>query len=136
MSNLQVCYYTKDHEWIRIESVPADGIGVLATIGITNFAQGELGDLVYIDLPKTGSNLVAGKSFCVVESTKAASDVYAPLDATVVKVNEALTPQPDLVNKSPEADGWLCQVRIKNEEPLTKLLSAEQYQAFLSGSNT
>jgi glycine cleavage system H protein len=122
--------YTKEHEWILVESEE----GAISTIkvGITEFAQSELGDLVFVDLPKVGANLEKGKAFCVVESTKAASDVYAPVAGTVSEVNSELSNSPDLVNQSPYEKGWLAIIKDVKAEDLSELMSAEQYQSYLS----
>jgi glycine cleavage system H protein len=113
--------YTKDHEWIKVE-------GDTVTVGITAFAQDELGEIVFIELPDVGSDIGVSDSLCVVESTKAASDVYAPLSGKVSAVNEALQDQPDLVNSSPYADGWMVKLSGVSEEEVAKLLTVEQYK--------
>ena len=118
--------YTKDHEWIKIE-------GDLARVGITEFAQSELGELVFVDLPKVGKILEVGKAFCVVESTKAASDVYAPISGTVKEANSALESNPDLVNSSPYTDGWLAVIENFDKAAVEALMSASEYEQLLSG---
>lgn len=119
--------YTKDHEWVRRE---ADGTFV---VGITDHAQHQLGELVYVELPEVGQALRPGDSMAVVESTKAASDVYAPLAGTVAAVNPALTSQPELVNSDPYGDGWL--VRVQSDAAPKDLLDAAAYTALLAAGN-
>lgn len=115
------CRYTKDHEWVRME----DG---LAVVGITEFAQAELGELVFVELPTAGKHVAQHATMCVVESTKAASDVYSPLTGTVVGINEALSTDPGLINSSPYTEGWLVKLSGVSELELNALMSAEQYQ--------
>lgn len=112
--------YAKSHEWLKLE-------GQEATIGITDFAQEQLGDLTFVDLPKVGAQLKAGQEFGSVESVKAASEVYAPVAGTVVAVNEALNNSPELINKAPYSDGWI--IRVKVESAPQGLLSAAEYEA-------
>jgi glycine cleavage system H protein len=121
MSAVSTTYYTEDHEWIRVEN------GV-ATVGITNYAQEQLGDLVFVDLPTPGATTSKGDTLVVVESVKAASDVFAPIDGEVQSVNEALTAEPGLVNSSPEGDGWLWSMSIADESQLDGLMDADAYQ--------
>lgn len=116
--------YTEDHEWILIEDE-------VATIGITDFAQDQLGDVVFVELPETGDQLEAGKSFGVVESVKAVSDIYAPLSGEVVEVNADLPDEPEMVNSSAYEDGWMIKLRISKPEELETLLDASGYQAFI-----
>lgn len=118
--------YTKDHEWIRLE-------GDCAVVGITEFAQSELGELVFVDLPAAGKAVKPHATLCVVESTKAASDVYAPLTGTVKEVNSALTDNPTLVNTDPYQAGWMVKLEKLNQEELAALLSAAQYKEILAG---
>ena len=112
--------YTKSHEWIKID-------GDEATVGITEHAQSLLGDLVYVELPEVGEELSAGDDSCVVESVKAASDVYSPLDGEIIEVNESLVDDPSQVNHAPYKDGWLFKLKISNESQLDGLLSADAY---------
>jgi glycine cleavage system H protein len=121
----QDLHYTKDHEWIRIG---ADG----AVVGITSFAQDELGELVYVDLPAVGAELVQGGVLCVVESTKAASDVYTPISGTVAGVNARLAQEPSLVNSDPYGDGWLVKLSHVDEQQIAALLSPEQYRELIN----
>lgn len=118
---MSTTYYTDDHEWIRVE----DGV---ATVGITNYAQEQLGDLVFVDLPDAGASTSKGETLVVVESVKAASDVFAPIDGEVKSVNEALSSEPGLVNSSPEGDGWLWTMSIADESQLDGLMDADAYQ--------
>jgi len=118
------CKYTKDHEWVRME-------GDLAVVGITEFAQSELGDLVFVDLPSAGKAVTQGGVLCVVESTKAASDVYSPLNGTVAAVNEALSSDPGLINRTPHTDGWIVKLSGVSPEALSGLMSADEYRKLL-----
>lgn len=113
--------YTKTHEWIRKED------GDMFTIGITDHAQSMLGDFVFIDLPKVGDTHSAGKECCVVESVKAASDVYIPISGTIESVNSKLEKSPELVNKDPYGEGWLFKIKATNPEEINKLLDAAAY---------
>lgn len=121
--------YTKDHEWIRREP---DGTAV---VGITDHAQHELGELVYVELPEGGQAVKAGDTLAVVESTKAASDVYAPLTGEVLEANGALAGEPALVNSDPYGDGWLVKVQVEDPDELDGLMSAEQYAEFLEDAD-
>lgn len=115
--------YASSHEWARLE---ADGTVV---VGITQHAQEELGDVVFVELPDVGTNFEAGDDAGVVESVKAASDVYAPIGGEVIEINDALEDTPDLVNGSPYGDGWFYKLQPSDEGELDSLLSAEAYQA-------
>lgn len=117
-------YYTADHEWLTIE-------GDVATIGITSHAQEQLGDLVFIESPDLGKQIEKGDAVLVVESVKAASDVYAPLSGKIIAVNEDLETTPALVNSSPEQHGWLWQMQINKLEELEDLLDSEAYKQLL-----
>ena len=117
-------YYSKDHEWVAVE-------GDTATVGITDYAQGQLGDVVFVELPSAGTAVTAGKEAAVVESVKAASEVYAPVSGTVVEANSALEVTPDLVNTSPEADGWFFKLTLSNPAELDGLLDEAAYKAFV-----
>ena len=116
--------YTKEHEWIK-----ADGSS--ATIGITDYAQGSLGDIVFVDLPKVGSEITAGKTFGTVESVKAVSDLYAPATGTVTEVNGDLATAPEKINKDANQT-WMVKVTLKNPGELNSLLSASDYEKFVS----
>jgi len=116
-------YFTEEHEWIEVE-------GDIATIGITDFAQEQLGDIVFVELPSAGTKVQAGKEAAVVESVKAASDVYAPIAGEVTEANGALEDDPALVNASPEADGWFFKLRIADAGELDGLMDEAAYKAF------
>ncbi len=114
--------YTKEHEWVRID-------GETGTIGITDFAQGELGDVVFVELPSVGSSLAKDAAFGTIEAVKAVSDLYAPISGEVVEVNTALSETPELVNKSPYADGWMVRIKVSDPNEIGALLDAAAYQA-------
>jgi glycine cleavage system H protein len=116
--------YTHQHEWARLE----DG---RVRVGITDYAQDALGDVVYVDLPESGTALVADRPFGEVESTKSVSDVYAPVGGTVIERNSLLEERPELVNEQPYGDGWLLVVEPDDPAALERLMDAEAYQAFL-----
>ena len=116
-------YYTEEHEWISVE-------GDTATVGITDFAQGQLGDIVFVELPEAGRTVSKGGEAAVVESVKAASDVYAPVSGEVVEANQALSDDPSLVNSDPEAGGWFFRLRLSDVGELDGLMDAEAYQTF------
>ncbi len=117
--------YTKEHEWIRVE-------GTRGLVGITYFAQEQLGDVVFVELPKVGTVVEQGKPFGVVESVKTASDLYAPVSGSVVAVNEKLTDQPELVNTDPYGEGWMIEIEMADPSQVNSLLTAEQYEALIS----
>jgi len=119
-------YYTEDHEWIEVE-------GEAATVGITDYAQEQLGDIVFVELPDEGTELEKSKDAAVVESVKAASDVYAPISGTVIEVNSALEEDPALVNSSPEEDGWFFKLTIADESELEGLMDEGAYKSFVDG---
>ncbi len=116
--------YTKDHEWIRVE-------GNSAYIGITEFAQRELGDIVYIDIPSVGKEIGKDDVFGTVEAVKTVSDLFMPVTATVEETNPLLDSQPELVNTDPYGDGWMVKVTLQNAEDVSSLLSAEDYQSII-----
>jgi len=116
--------YSSDHEWVRVE-------GDLVRVGITDFAQDNLGDVVYVQLPDVGASVVAGSSFGEVESTKSVSDLYAPVDGSVVEANAELEATPELVNRDPYGEGWICVVKPNDPAQLDALLDATAYQALL-----
>jgi len=116
-------YYSKDHEWISVD-------GDVATVGITDFAQGQLGDVVFVEVPEAGRTLNQGSEAAVVVSVKAASDVYSPVGGEVVEGNQALVDDPALVNSDPEGSGWFFKVRLSDTHELNELMNAEQYKAF------
>ena len=117
-------HYTREHEWLRVS-------GSIATVGITHYAQGELGDIVYVELPQVGAAIVAGEPFGTVESVKAVSEIYAPASGEVSEINGALEAAPDAVNRDPYGEGWL--IRITLAAPLEKegLMSAADYRKYL-----
>ena len=116
--------YTKDHEWLKIE-------GNLVTIGVTQFAQEQLGDVVFIELPEVGGELIAGDEAAVIESVQAAGEIAVPIDGVVVAVNEALVDQPDLLNSAPETEGWIFQLTPSEDVEISNFMDAEQYQQFI-----
>ena len=116
--------YTKDHEWIKIE-------GNVATIGITEFAQRELGDIVYIDIPSVGKEVAKEEVFGTVEAVKTVSDLFMPVDGTVTEINPALDKQPELVNSDPYGEGWMVKVTLKDAAEAEALLSADDYKAII-----
>jgi glycine cleavage system H protein len=120
MNPMSTLYFTEDHEWIRV----ADGI---ATVGITDYAQGQLGDLVFVQLPDVGATVKKGDASVVVESVKAASDVYVPVDGVVTEINAAAAADPSLVNSAPEGDGWLWKMRLADDTQLAGLMDAAAY---------
>jgi glycine cleavage system H protein len=115
--------YTKDHEWIRVS-------GDTATVGVTDFAQKQLGDVVYLDLPDVGRTVTAGESFGSIESVKAVSDLFAPMSGEVIEVNEALKTHPESVNSHPH-DAWMIKVRVSSPSEASSLLDAAQYEGML-----
>lgn len=117
--------YTKDHEWIRIEN----GIGV---IGITEYAQGELGDVVFIDLPAVGKKIELGQSFGTVEAVKAVSDLYSPVTGEVIEVNKEIQDSPELVNKEPYERGWMIKVKLAKPEEVKSLLDVAAYKKLIA----
>ncbi len=121
MSVPEELQYTRSHEWVRTE-------GDTATVGITDYAQDELGDIVFVELPEEGATFDAGDSFGAVESVKAVSDLYTPVGGEVVEVNEALNDSPEKINEDPYGDGWIIKLRVSDEGDL---LSASDYEQFL-----
>ena len=120
--------YTRDHEWLRLDGAAPDE----AVVGVTAFAQDQLGDVVYLDLPAAGAALTAGERFGEIESVKTVSDLYAPVSGEAIAVNEALIERPELVNSSPYGEGWLLRVRLADASELEALLDAAAYRALLS----
>lgn len=116
--------YTKEHEWVRVE-------GDTGIIGITHHAQNELGDIVYVDLPKPGTVIQQGKTVGSVESVKAVSDIYTPVSGEVVEVNGSLAESPEILNKDPYGAGWLVKIKLSEPNEAAKLLTAAEYQAFV-----
>ncbi|MDH5508813.1 MAG: glycine cleavage system protein GcvH [Nitrospinota bacterium] len=114
--------YSKEHEWVRVEG------GDTAIIGITDFAQDELGDIVFVETPKIGQDLKAGESFGVAESVKTVSDLYSPVAGRVIEVNPELEGRPELVNESPFGEGWIIKMKMEDPKELESLLSAQDYR--------
>ena len=119
-------YYTRDHEWVRVE-------GEVGTVGISDHAQGQLGDVVFVELPELGSELGQRDKAAVVESVKAASDVYAPVSGEVVERNDRLEQGPSLVNEAAEGDGWFFKLRLKDPAELEALMDRAAYEAYVEG---
>ena len=117
-------YFTEDHEWIEIE-------GDLGTVGITDYAQGQLGDITFVELPEAGASVAKGDSVSVVDSVKAASDVYTPVSGTVTEANHALADEPELVNTQAETGGWLFRVTLSDASELGSLMDETAYKAFV-----
>jgi glycine cleavage system H protein len=113
--------YTEEHEWVMVE-------GDLVVVGITDFAQDSLGDVVFVELPEVGSEVTVGKAFGVVESVKAVSDIYAPVSGIVEEINEELPDAPEVINTSPYGDGWMIKIRLSDPSELDELLDAAAYQ--------
>ena len=125
MSDLK---FTEEHEWIRLD-------GDVGTVGISNFAQEQLGDVVFVELPEIGKSLAKGDEACVIESVKAASEVYAPVSGEVVEVNSALTEQPDLVNADSTGKGWFIKIKLSDPSQLDGLMDEAGYAAFAAGQS-
>ena len=121
--------YTKDHEWVELKDK-------IATVGISNFAQESLGDIVFIELPPTGKKVKSNDEISVVESVKAASDIYSPLDGEIIQINEELNNDPSLINKDPESSGWIFKLEISNISQFDNLMSPEDYSKFLNTENS
>ena len=118
--------YSKEHEWVRVE-------GDVAVVGISDYAQAQLGDVVFVELPKIGRQVAKDSEAAVVESVKAASEVYAPVSGEVVEVNEALGDEPEMVNGAPMGDGWFFKIRIGNPSEIDELMDEAAYQEFVKG---
>ena len=116
-------HYSKDHEWVRVE-------GEVAVIGITDHAQEQLGDVVYVELPKAGEQFAANESFGSVESVKAVSEIFTPVSGEVTEVNESLTDEPEKVNTAPYSDGWMIKIKMKSSGEVDSLLTAAEYEDF------
>jgi glycine cleavage system H protein len=117
--------YTKDHEWIRLD-------GDVASVGITTYAQSQLGDVVFVELPPIGKRVEKGQEAAVVESVKAASEVYAPVSGEIIAVNEAIEKTPAIVNEDAEGNGWFLRLRVLDPDQLEELMSAEEYNRYLA----
>lgn len=119
-------FYSEEHEWVRID-------GDIAVIGITEYAQEQLGDIVYVDLPNVDDAIEYGTVVGELESTKSVSEIYSPVTGTVISRNEALDQTPEVINSDPYGEGWLLKVALKDEDPTAALMSAEQYKTLVSG---
>ena len=119
-------YFTKDHEWVEVE-------GTSGTVGITDYAQGQLGDITFVDLPAVGEGVAAGEAASVVDSVKAASDVYSPVSGTVSEANPALETAPELVNTDPESGGWLFKLTLSDAAQLDALMDKAAYDQYVAG---
>ena len=117
--------YTEEHEWVAVD-------GDIATIGITDYAQGELGDLVFVELPEVGTDVEQSSAFGTVEAVKAVSDLFAPISGSVTEINETLADDPEVVNKDPYGDGWMIKVKISDSSQLDDLLDAEAYKELIA----
>jgi len=118
--------YSSDHEWVRID-------GTTVTIGITEYAQDALGDVVFVEMPDSGLAVAAGDSFSEVESTKSVSDIYAPITGSITEINAALESQPELLNSDPYGEGWICRIEVADAAELDGLMDAEAYRALTEG---
>ena|SRR3989338_7225046 len=118
--------YTREHEWVRVD-------GDNGTVGITDYAQHALTDVVFVELPEKGKKINQFKSFCTIESVKSVSDVFAPASGEVVDANSDVSEKPELVNKDPYGEGWIAKIKISNKSELNNLMSAEQYKQYLEG---
>ena len=116
--------YTKDHEWAKIE-------GDMATVGITDYAQGELGDVVFVELPEVGSKVTKGETFGTIEAVKAVADLFAPLSGEVVEINPTLESAPETVNQDPYGEGWMIKIKMENADEVNDLLDAEKYKELI-----
>lgn len=119
-------YYTEDHEWIRLD-------GDIGTVGISNYAQEQLGDIVFVELPQPGTKAGQGDEIAVVESVKAASEIYAPVGGEIVEANTMLEGAPVTVNEAAESDGWFFKIRVANPSELDRLMDAAAYQTYVEG---
>jgi glycine cleavage system H protein len=118
--------YSTDHEWVRVD-------GLVVTIGITEYAQDALGDVVFVEMPEQGIAVAAGETFSEVESTKSVSDIYAPVTGSVSAVNEALEAQPELLNSDPYGEGWICRIEMSDPSELDGLMDADAYRILTEG---
>ena len=125
---MSTLYFTRDHEWISVD-------GGSATVGITDFAQKQLGDVVFVELPETGRKLAAGEPFGVVESVKAASEIFAPVSGEVTAINEELSENPELVNEDAEGEAWIIRLKLSNPDELKDLMDRAAYDKFIKDEN-
>ncbi|PKQ17276.1 MAG: glycine cleavage system protein H [Actinobacteria bacterium HGW-Actinobacteria-7] len=119
--------YSKDHEWVMVD-------GDIATVGISHFAQDQLGEVVYIELPESGDAIVAGDTFGEIESVKSVSELYAPVTGEIIEVNDALGDSPETVNSDPHGEGWMLKIRVADSAQVDDLMSSEEYDAFVTES--
>lgn len=117
-------FYTREHEWVKVE-------GDIATVGITDFAQKQLGDVVYIELPAVGTQLQTHQTIGAIESVKAVSDVFSPVSGEVIEVNTALNDSPEIINQDPHGQGWIIRLKIKNKDELNQLMKASEYEKYI-----
>ncbi len=117
--------YSKEHEWIKVK-------GDIGIVGVTDFAQEQLTDIVFVDLPEKGKKAEAGKQIAVIESVKSVSDVFSPVNGKVIEVNEQLRDSPEIINKDPYGEGWMVKIRIENKDKLNELMPAEEYDKFIA----
>lgn len=122
-------HYTKEHEWVRVE-------GDAGVVGITNYAQEQLGDIVYVDLPKVGTRVERGKTLGSVESVKAVSDIYAPVSGEVIQINDALATSPEKLNADPHGEAWLVKIKLSAPDEIKQLLTADDYQKYLGAEGS
>ena len=120
------CLFTETHEWLSVE-------GDVATLGLTDYAQGELGDIVFVELPDVGRSLAAGDVLTTVESVKSVSELYAPIDGEVVEGNAALEDDPSLINSDPFGEGWIAKLKLASGRDVSQFMTAEQYEAHIKG---
>jgi glycine cleavage system H protein len=120
--------YTKEHEWVSVQ-------GNVAAVGITDYAQHELGDVVFVEAPKVGTKVEAGKTFGTVESVKAVSDIYAPASGEVTETNDVLNNTPEKINSDPHGDGWLIKIKLSNPAELNSLMDAAAYEAYIASQS-
>lgn len=125
MSSSADLKYSKEHEWIKVK-------GDTGIIGVTDFAQEQLTDIVFVELPEKGKKAEAGKQIAVIESVKSVSDVFSPVNGKVIEVNEQLRDSPEIINKDPYGEGWMVKIRIENKDELNELMSAEEYNKFIA----
>jgi glycine cleavage system H protein len=117
--------YDKEHEWVRVD-------GDLAVVGITHFAQDQLGEVVYVDLPSEGDTVNAGETFGEIESVKSVSELFSPVSGEIVEINDVLTDSPEIVNEDPYGEGWMIRVKMADDADVEALMSADEYEAFVA----
>ena len=120
------CFYTEEHEWVRVE-------GSSAVVGITDHAQESLGDITFVEMPVVGKTVARSEQLATIESSKAASDIYAPVGGSVTEVNEALTDEPERINRDCFDDGWICKLQVSDPDEVKYLMTAKQYEDYLKG---